>query len=89
MLQDEDDEEMDVDTSTFLKGPNLIKQVGSMLGIALVLVLIICLLLCFRMCAATKYSCFRCYMNMKSKIFYNVLIRFSIASYLKILMGAA
>lgn len=36
----------------------------------------------------TKYSVFRCYMTIKTKIFWNTLIRFTLQSFLKLMMGA-
>ena len=71
-----------------IKGPNLVKQLGAFLGLFCLILLLICFLACFRMCAMTKYSVYRCYMTIKTKIFWNVLIRFSLQSFLKIMMGA-
>lgn len=60
-----------------------------MLAIAIFLLLVIFLLLCFRSCAMTKYPCFTFYMKAKHKIFYNILIRFHMQSFLKLLLGAS
>ena len=70
-----------------IKGPNLVKQLGVYFGLFCLILLLIGLLACFRMCAMTKYSVYRCYMTIKTKIFWNALIRFSLQSFLKIMMG--
>ena len=71
-----------------IKGPNLIKQLGAFFGLFCLILLLIGILACFRICAMTKYSVYRCYMTIKTKIFWNTLIRFSLQSFLKLMMGA-
>lgn len=61
----------------------MIKAVGIFLAIGVVILLVILILFCFRVCAYSKYSVFSCYMRLKNKVFYNMLIRFSLQSYLK------
>ena len=82
MLSDETDEDFDEeDVEEEIKpfrGPNLIKSIGVFFAIAALIFLIILLLMCVRACAATNYSCFKCYMVIKTKVFYNLFIRFAL-----------
>ena len=64
------------------------KQLGAFFGLFCLILLLISCLACFRMCAMTKYSVYKCYMTLKTKIFWNALIRFSLQSFLKLMMGA-
>lgn len=73
---------------TKLKGPNLIKSIGVFFAVAALILLIIALILCFRACSMTKYQCFKCYMTIKNKVFYNLFIRFALQSFLKFLIAA-
>ena len=88
---DEDDEDDDLEDDVepkSIKGPNLLKQLGAFFGLFCLILLLISCLACFRMCAMTKYSVYKCYMTIKTKIFWNALIRFSLQSFLKLMMGA-
>ena len=60
---------------------------GAFIAIAVLILLVAGLLLCLRVCAGAKYGCFKFYMNLKSKIYYNALIRYSLTSFLKIFIA--
>ena len=87
-LEDDVDDEEDVENSRMFQGPNIIKSLGVFLVLFVFIILLLFLLFCFRWCSSTKYSCFKCYMTVKNKIFYNLFLRFGLQSFLKFLIAA-
>lgn len=66
----------------------MIKAIGIFIAIAALIMVFVLLLFCMYACAGAKYSIYSCYMRLKNKIVYNVFIRFSFQSYLKMLIGS-
>ena len=88
ILSDSDEAEIEkVDPKKIFAGPNLVKQIGAFIAIAVVILILVVLLSCLRICAGKKYGCFKFYMNMRSKIFYNALIRYNMTSFLKMFIA--
>ena len=79
-----DDSTEKVNPDQIFAGPNLVKQIGAFIAIAVLILILAGIIQCVRLCAGRNYRCFKCFIGMKSKIYYNALIRYNLTSFLKI-----
>ena len=68
--------------------PNILDNMGVMLVFALMIMIAILLLGIFQFFIYSNYKVFKAFQNVKRKVFWNTMIRYSLQSYLKTLMAA-
>jgi len=86
-MEAQSQEEQDMLESAGVRSSNIFENLDSMIVFFLVIVVAIAFLGLFNFCKYRNYKVFKFYMQLKNKIFWNMIIRTSLQSYLKTVMS--